>query len=1074
MRNMKKSLLKTASAALVLLAAGCVQEVSYENIPDARISRPLTASIEAPATRTTLADPVGGKAKVSWVSDDVISYVTDSSQSESSLTVEDAGSSVVISPIAGENDTFLSAVYGADIDEWAPDSLKLLGVAPSDQTNRTFAESHVCVAHTDALQTADTVTFYNLVGIVKFTLTRSGVDHVVFQSKKDYTGSRPVISGDGSVSVKWNPETGEPVSAYLGTHGTTITINTGGQTGDFYISMLPCDLPGIEISLFDGNNVRLAKASSDNPISITRRKIVDLGNIPNSKTVEDTAENLSAAGTSNSYIVPSYGYYRFRADVKGNSTLSVGNPADAFVMWQSYSGSSSDFNTNGAVSEVSYQDGFVYFMVKGPGSAGIAVTDCTQNHTHNVDQCHILWSWHVWVWPGYELGANSQVYYNKTTNGKKYVMLDRNLGADDFCPAEGDNSDIRSWGMVYQWGRKDPFIGRQKSFKGTAQSAVKVTAATGTVKYAAEHPRIYLYSEESAKDWVYEKRENSLWGTQKTENDPCPVGWKVPDHDVWQNAKGSGSTFTKPAEANRIGFNMSGHFGAASMIFYPCAGYLEGTSKMTYSYNSQVTHWWSTGTSGIYGYVLSTKYMTNQILPHTQTFRHYGLPVRCQLDGELPEVPVTSVSVSPKTVDLALTKAATVTATVLPSSATNKTVTWISSDESVASVSATSGTEASILGVSEGHCWVIAQVGDKKDSVYVSVSGTDEINLSANGPANCYIISQPGKYCFRVDVKGNDETAAVGEIDDFHVLWETDGTSTYKNSSPKIIPDDYFNDANFSEYYTAPFFHFETPDPLVNGNIVIEARKGTTTLWSWHIWVCDGFDPDATAQTYYKSAGTVMDRNLGALSATPGNLTSLGLLYQWGRKDPFVTFYGLTTDAPKVTTYPSPWSNVACTVNYGTVDYSVLHPATYIKQNTTYAWLYNAADANGLWASTKTKYDPCPPGWRVPNGGTGGLWAKSSGQTSTISQAHDSKNKGQLFSNIFADGDVWYPFAGYYEGSDGSLKGQAQYGYYWSCTPKSTGYSYVFFISSGTSNKSYTAAQYRQAGALSVRCVKDE
>ena len=1072
MRNMKKSLFKTAAAAFALLAVACVQEVSYEDTPTVKTPRQLTAAIEVPATRTTIANPVGGKAKVSWAANDVIAYVSDSSVSEATITVPEAGSSVVITAETGDNDTYLSAVYGAEIDEWSADSLKLLGVAPSDQTKYTFADAHVCVAHTDALQTADTITFYNLVGIVKFKLTRSDVHHVVFQSTKDpVSGQRAVISGDGAVSVKWDAQTGEPYSQYLGTHGTTITINTEGRTGDFYISMLPCDLPGIEISLFDSNNVRISKTSSDNPLAITRRKIVDLGNRPNGKTINDTAENLSAQETANCYIVPSTGYYRFNATVKGNSNTSVGTPTDAFVMWQSYSASSSDFNTNGAVSEVHLEDGFVYLMANGPGSAGIAVTDCTQNHTHSVDNCHILWSWHIWVWPGYELGTNSQVYYNKTSNGKKYVMMDRNLGADGFCPAEGDKQDITSWGMVYQWGRKDPFLGRQKSFKGTAQSAVKVTAATGKVDYAVEHPRIYLYSEETAKDWVYAARDNSLWGTQKTQYDPCPVGWRVPDHDIWQNAKGSGSTFTKPAEENRIGFNLSGHFGAASMIFYPCAGYLEGTSKMTYSYNSQVTHWWSSGTSGIYIYVLSTKYMTNQVLPHTQTFRHYGLPVRCQLDGDLPEVPVQSVTVSPSNLDIALTKSATVTATVLPSSAP-QTVTWVSSNEEVATVTSTGTKEATVVGVGAGSCTITATAGGKTATVNVTVSGTDEINLSAkDGPANCYIISAPGKYCFRVDVQGNDESSPVGEIDDFHVLWQTDGTSSYKNSSKRIISDDYFNDANFSEYYTAPFFHFETPNPLVNGNIVIEARKGTTTLWSWHIWVCDGFDPEASAQTYYKSAGVVMDRNLGALSATRGDLLALGLLYQWGRKDPFITFYGLTTDAPKVTTYPSPWTTTTCTSTTGTVEYSIKNPAKYIQQNTNFAWLYSPD--NTLWASSKTKYDPCPPGWRVPDGGTAGLWAKSSGQTSTITQAHDSKNKGQLFTNIFADGDVWYPFAGYYEGSNGELKGQAQYGYYWSCTPKSTGYSYNFFISSGTSNKSYTATQYRQAGALSVRCVKE-
>ena len=31
-----------------------------------------------------------------------------------------------------------------------------------------------------------------------------------------------------------------------------------------------------------------------------------------------------------------------------------------------------------------------------------------------------------------------------------------------------------------------------------------------------------------------------------------------------------------------------------------------------------------------------------------------------------------------------------------------------------------------------------------------------------------------------------------------------------------------------------------------------------------------------------------MDRNMGAISASPGNIGALGLLYQWGRKDPFL------------------------------------------------------------------------------------------------------------------------------------------------------------------------------------------
>ena len=74
-----------------------------------------------------------------------------------------------------------------------------------------------------------------------------------------------------------------------------------------------------------------------------------------------------------------------------------------------------------------------------------------------------------------------------------------------------------------------------------------------------------------------------------------------------------------------------------------------------------------------------------------------------------------------------------------------------------------------------------------------------------------------------------------------------------------------------------------------NGNAVVAVKKDGKILWSWHIWACEGYNPDATAQKYNNNAGVVMDRNLGATSATPGKPQTIGLLYQWGRKDPFLS-----------------------------------------------------------------------------------------------------------------------------------------------------------------------------------------
>ena len=72
----------------------------------------------------------------------------------------------------------------------------------------------------------------------------------------------------------------------------------------------------------------------------------------------------------------------------------------------------------------------------------------------------------------------------------------------------------------------------------------------------------------------------------------------------------------------------------------------------------------------------------------------------------------------------------------------------------------------------------------------------------------------------------------------------------------------------------------------------------------------------------------------------------------------------------------------------------------------------------------KTIYDPCPAGYRVPDGGENGVWAKAFGTTSDFKEVYDGTNKGFNFGSsgeseykLTEDPDCWYPFAGeYYRG----------------------------------------------------------
>ena len=147
-------------------------------------------------------------------------------------------------------------------------------------------------------------------------------------------------------------------------------------------------------------------------------------------------------------------------------------------------------------------------------------------------------------------------------------------------------------------------------------------------------------------------------------------------------------------------------------------------------------------------------------------------------------------------------------------------------------------------------------------------------DLSAAGTANCYLIQKAGDYMFKA-VIGNTN-ATVGNVKAVEVLWESFGTDEMPNVGDLIASVSYENG----------YIRFSTPENLCDGNAVIAAKNSKgTILWSWHIWCAEeGWQE----QVYYNNAGIMMDRNLGATSATPGDVGALGLMYQWGRKDPFL------------------------------------------------------------------------------------------------------------------------------------------------------------------------------------------
>ena len=342
------------------------------------------------------------------------------------------------------------------------------------------------------------------------------------------------------------------------------------------------------------------------------------------------------------------------------------------------------------------------------------------------------------------------------------------------------------------------------------------------------------------------------------------------------------------------------------------------------------------------------------------------------------------------------------------------------------------------------------------------------IDLSFSGSANCYIVSEAGLYRFKT-VKGNSDES-VGNVASAEILWETFGTD--------VTP--YYCDLISGFCYKNNYVAFKTSETFKEGNAVIAVKDAEgNILWSWHIWLTD----EPQEQIYFNDAGTMMDRNLGATSATPGDDGALGLLYQWGRKDPFLGWISSNSTRAKSTgkwrSYPSRFNEGSDIV---TIDYAISHPTTFFFENYSnndWYWTWSSRPDNTRWTVShepKSIYDPCPAGWRVPDGGANSVWAKAcritpgNGYSEDFNYTHDSANKGMNFYGKFGnDSVIWYPFAAGCDDVNTSYS-SLDSGTYWTSAIKDDCKLCLVISNDGCVK---LAANAGAAYGRSVRCIKE-
>ena len=315
--------------------------------------------------------------------------------------------------------------------------------------------------------------------------------------------------------------------------------------------------------------------------------------------------------------------------------------------------------------------------------------------------------------------------------------------------------------------------------------------------------------------------------------------------------------------------------------------------------------------------------------------------------------------------------------------------------------------------------------------------------------ANSYIVSEYGFYKFK-PCKGNSQAPLTISGDNLNaeVVWESFGT----NEQPVI--GDLISCARYMDDYIV----FRTNYNFKEGNALIAVTDETdNVLWSWHIWLTD--QPE---QHNYKN-GILMDRNLGATSISPGDICSFGLLYQWGRKDPFLNVSKINGAARAKSTYS--WSLGATTQS---VEYSIKNPTTMIYGAQYMRGYWHKPLQKDLWGTSKTLYDPCPSGWKVPDGDENSVWEGMS----TDSDIYIDKTNLGVSVMINASTMAWYPFSGYYDGYGGSASKYdyaGEYGYLWTNLAQAEYENSIKYWSVSASSTYTLSSSY----ACSVRCQKE-
>ena len=391
---------------------------------------------------------------------------------------------------------------------------------------------------------------------------------------------------------------------------------------------------------------------------------------------------------------------------------------------------------------------------------------------------------------------------------------------------------------------------------------------------------------------------------------------------------------------------------------------------------------------------------------------------------------------------------------------------------------------------------VSSVTADLDDKIHTDLSLQDIYGKTiGRTTANCYVVQKPGHYTFPIAYGAAIKNGTTNA--EAYKNLGLENTMPFVNYKNEVITSPYIEEDTNSIASSVELTMCDTESliedptiktvneekviaftvrkiPATGGNAVVSVMdENGAIMWSWHIWVWpDDLTPvtitNATSYNY-----NILPVNLGSKWDDASKTHIKNWFYQWGRPTPMLS--------------PAAYNSTENATNYGVKEFAVsTGPASsfgegiqnpnkfFINSVSPYNWFgtssfYNLWDANCTTVGNadnivaKTVYDPCPVGFKMPNGNTFTYFSTSN--------VVGSFNNGWYFKRNAEDTTgVFFPALGYRSNSGGPFSSVGSNGYVWLSSAAIQGYAYYLYFYSGNVRPQYSN---RRASGFSVRPVQD-